>query len=195
VNVRRIVTFATVAVALWLAPADGRFGMVWGIEDAAAGLGGTWSVMSMRDAGTELPKRQVQSLRFLFGPERLVIRMSDQVLAESDYTLDSTREPGTIRMTYGGQPTLGIYRREEDRLWICLSGSSTRVPNEFASQPDSHNRMLIILRRGDIGPVGRPLFVVQADGSGLQPLADLPADIADRNSSVMRASRFRATPE
>ena len=132
----------------------------------------------MQDNGTEFPKLQAQRLRFVLAQQKMVIRLGDKVLAETDYRLDTVREPATIQTTYEGQPTLGIYRLEGDRLQICLSGSATKLPDQFASHAGSHNRMLIILRRGDIGPVGRPLFVVQADGKGLRPLAELPTDMS-----------------
>ena len=152
--------------------------VAFGNAEAKTTLDGTWSVISMADRGEALPKGTTQGVRFVFSGDQLKLRVVDKVIAETEFTTDTTEQPPTIRMTYGTKPTLGIYQLDGDDLKICLSGSIDERPTKFISEADSTNRMLIVLKRGDHGPKGWPLFVMGVDGTGLRPLAEFPRDMA-----------------
>ncbi len=169
---------ATVLVAtlFCLAPMTGPVTAMGGEENKVS-LEGTWSVVSMADRGKTLPKSATQGVRFVFSGDKLTMRVLEKVIAETEFTADATHSPPTIRMTYAGNPTLGIYQLDGDDLKICLSGSADEGPTKFASEADSPNRMLIVLKRGDHGPSGWPLVVMNVDGTGLRQLAELPKDM------------------
>ena len=143
-----------------------------GSEEKDATLDGMWSVISMTDREKDLAKSTIQGVRVVFSGDRLSIRVVDKVVAESEFAVDPTKQPSTFRMTYGDERTWGIYQK------ICLSGSANERPTKFVSEMDSVNRMLIILKRGEHGPAGWPLFVLGIDGTGLRPLAKFPRDMA-----------------
>jgi len=149
-----------------------------GSEEKDATLDGMWSVISMTDREKDLAKSTIQGVRVVFSGDRLSIRVVDKVVAESEFAVDPTKQPSTIRMTYGDERTWGIYQLDGDDLKICLSGSANERPTKFVSEMDSVNRMLIILKRGEHGPAGWPLFVLGIDGTGLRPLAKFPRDMA-----------------
>ena len=137
----------------------------------------TWTVMSIQHDGQKLPQSNLKGLRFVFKDSTLTMRIAERVLAESDYEVDRSKQPQRIRMTYAGQPTLGIYQLDGDDLKICLSGSADAQPDRFASKANTANRMLITLRRGDLVPEGWPLFALGRDGSGYRRLAPLPKEL------------------
>ncbi|NUQ63059.1 MAG: TIGR03067 domain-containing protein [Pirellulales bacterium] len=147
-------------------------------EREPASLEGIWSVVSMKDGGKTLPDT-VKSLRFVFSGKKLIMRMPERVIAETEFTIDPEKSPATIRMTYSGRPTLGIFRIEDDRLTICLSASKNQPPTDFTSEPDSYNQVLIVLRRGDVGPVGNHLYVAGLEGNSLRKLAPLEKEMQD----------------
>ncbi len=149
-----------------------------GGEEKDATLDGMWSVISMTDREQDLPKSVTQGVRFVFSGNKLTMRVVDKVIAESEFAVDPTKQPPTIRMTYGDKPTMGIYQLDGDDLKICLSGSVDVRPTKFASELDSANRMLIILKRGEHGPAAWPLFVLSIDGAELRPLGKFPRDMA-----------------
>lgn len=156
-----------------------------GSEEKEASLDGMWSVISMTDREQDLPKSMTQGVRFVFFGNKLTMHVVDKVIAESEFAVDPTKKPPTIRMTYGDKPTLGIYQLDGDDLKICLSGSVDERPTKFTSELDSANRTLIILKRGEHGPAAWPLFVLGIDGTGLRPLGKFPRDMAIGSPDVL----------
>ena len=142
----------------------------------AASLEGIWRVTAVLNAGIALPKENAKKLRFEFSGEKLTMRLEDRVLFETDFEIDRSKKPNPIEMEFEGKPTLGILVMEGNKMSICLSGAKTERPTKFASEPNSPNRMLIHLRRGQFEP-GHPIWVIDADGSNLRQL-DLPKTMA-----------------
>jgi uncharacterized protein (TIGR03067 family) len=148
------------------------------LAESGPGLTGTWSVESFEITGRSISLNKAKALRFVFTEDKLTMRILENVIAETEYTTDASKDPPTMRLTYEGNPTLAIYKVEGDELQICMSGSAEVPPERFVSESGSPNRMLIVLKRGDLGPTGWPFFVVGADGSGLRQLATFPKDMA-----------------
>ncbi len=159
-----------------VAPGVGAGMAAEGPAESPPSLEGTWRALSMDNAGVRMPGQSVRTLRFDFSAEKLTMRIGDRVIAETEYTVDPTSKPRSIDMTFDGKPNQGIYFLQEDKLVICLSGSTTERPTKMVSQADSPNRLLIRLRRGDMIP-GHPLFVINADGAELRKL-DVPDGLA-----------------
>ncbi|MFC1597684.1 M56 family metallopeptidase [Planctomycetota bacterium] len=138
-------------------------------------LKGTWSVVRMTGASPELQLWE-KSLRFVFSGDTLSMRGPVRVIAETKYRTNAKKRPPTINLIYEGKPALGIYRIEGDDLTICLNRSASDRPTSIASQPDSADQVLFVLKRGDLEPAGNHLYVVNVDGSGLRKVAPLPED-------------------
>lgn len=102
------------------------------------------------------------------------------------YTLDRNPTPHRIefRSPLGGESIRGIYRREEDRLTLCLaeSGNPQPFPTEFASPPESGLR-LIEMRR--VGPAAE----------GVARPASAPSEGTARPASEESAQATAAAPE
>ncbi len=147
-------------------------------EEEKSPLEGTWSVVSMADKGETLPESVVRNARFVFSGNKLTVRIREKVIVQTEFTIDATQSPPTIRMVYGGKSTAGIWQLEGDDLRICLGNSVDQIPTEFASQANSPNRMLVVLKRGDLVPRGWPLLVLGADGGARRQLAEFPRDMA-----------------
>lgn len=152
------------------------FGFSASGADQSQGLEGVWRAVAVLESGRSLPSENVKKLRAEFSGTKFTMRLEDRVLFETDFTMDETTDPKSIEMEYQGKPTLGIVSLDGDRLAICLSGSKTERPTEFASERESPNRMLIRLRRGEFEP-GHPLWVIDADGNNLRQL-DMPKTLA-----------------
>lgn len=171
--------FATTVLAVAMLSANGTLGAEAKSDSQPAGasLNGIWSVISMQDNGRKLPSIKAKTLRFEFTDKKLTMRILDQVIAETEYTADSAKQPPPIDFTFEGKPTPGIFQLQGDDLTICLGRSADKRPTEFISKAGSPSRLLIVLKRGDLGPTASPLFVMGADGKGLRPLAPLPKDM------------------
>lgn len=139
-------------------------------------LEGVWRVVSMFNKGRRIPDANVKGLCFEFGDKKLTMRLKDRVVAETDFEIDTSTKPASIKMVFEGQPSLGILVTEARRMSICLSGVKEQRPTKFVSETDSPNRMLIHLCRGEFPP-DRPIYVANADGSNLRQLK-LPAGLA-----------------
>ena len=139
-------------------------------------LEGAWRVVSMFNAGRRIPNSNVNGLCFEFGDSKLTMRLRDRVLAETDYEIDKSTKPASIKMVFQGKPSLGILVMEGRRMSICLSGTKEQRPTKFISETDSPNRMLFHLCWGEFPP-DRPIYVANADGSNLRQLK-LPPGLA-----------------
>ena len=176
---RRLQCATTILAAAVLA-AGGAMGAEKKSESppvAAASLEGIWSVVSMQDNGQKLPSSAAKTLRFEFTDKKLTMRVLEQVIAETEYTVDAKKTPKAIDVTYEGKPTSGIYQLDRDDLKICLGRSAGKRPIKFTSGADSPSRVLVVLKRGDLGPVGRQFVVMGIDGTGLRTLANFPKDL------------------
>jgi uncharacterized protein (TIGR03067 family) len=111
-----------------------------------AGLKGGWSVAAFERNGKEFGVDEIKRLEWTFGANSVTIKANNQE-RESTYTLDPSKEPKQIDLTYKGQVTLGIYELGTDRLRICLAleGAKKR-PTQFESKPRS-NLTNMVLRR------------------------------------------------
>ena len=143
---------------------------------SAPTLEGVWRVVSMFNKGKRIPPGNVKGLCFEFGNKKLTMRLKDRVVAETDFEIDTSTKPASIKMVFEGQPSLGILVTEARRMSICLSGAKELHPTKFISETDSPNRMLIHLCRGEFPP-DRPIYVADANGSNLRQLK-LPPGLA-----------------
>ena len=139
-------------------------------------LEGIWRVVSIFNSGRRIPDANVKGLCFEFVDKKLTMRLKDRILAETDFEIDKSTKPTSVKMVLEGKPSLGIVVKEGRRMSICLSGSEKQRPTKFISENDSPNQMLIHLCWGEFPP-DRPIYVADADGGNLRQLK-LPQGLA-----------------
>ena len=67
-------------------------------------------------------------------------------IGESDFSVDSTKEPKEIDMTSGNGVSRGIYEFQNDQLRICYGKPGANRPKEFATKPNSDLKLLVLKR-------------------------------------------------
>jgi len=111
-------------------------------------LAGVWSCESAVNDGKPIAEATVQKLRLTLTKEGYKTERGEDVLFDSTYTIDATKEPKQINMigTEGenkGKPAQGIYSLDGDTLKICYTMPGKDRPTEFESKPGSAATMLI----------------------------------------------------
>ena len=112
---------------------------------------GTWICVSAMIDGRPLPEETVQQLRLTLTAKRYKSERGDQVLFDSTYTVDPSKDPPQIDMigTEGdlkGKPALGIYKLDGDSLTLCYVMPGKERPTKFESPPQSGVFMVVYKR-------------------------------------------------
>jgi uncharacterized protein (TIGR03067 family) len=105
-------------------------------------LAGNWRCASAIVDGNPLAEETAQALRLTLTSDRYKTVRGDQVLFDSTYSVDATKQPATIDMigTEGdtkGKPALGIYKLAGDTLTMCYTMPGKARPAAFESSPQS----------------------------------------------------------
>ena len=111
-------------------------------------LAGTWNCVSAVNDGRPIAEATVQKLRLTLTKDRYKTERGEDVLFDSAYTLDATKEPKQINMiaTEGenkGKPAQGIYALDGDTLKICYTLPGKDRPTAFESKPGSAATLVI----------------------------------------------------
>lgn len=119
--------------------------------DDRSKLEGTWSCTSAVIDGKPLAEEAAKVLRLTLTADHYRTERGEQVLFDSTYTVDATKNPKTIEMvgTEGelkGKPALGIYKLEGDLLTMCYVMPGRERPTTFESQPET-GIFLVIWKR------------------------------------------------
>ncbi len=119
------------------------------LKKEVAKLQGTWSVVSSERGGDKAPEDKIKMVKLTFQKDKLIAHQADKTI-EMSYTLDPSKNPKTIDITYldgelKGESHLGIYSLDGDTLKICMHRGTTR-PMEFETKQDPQ-RHLIVLKR------------------------------------------------
>lgn len=142
-----------------------------GKAKAEAGICGVWRAQSLEQGGMKLPESAVRYLVFEINEKTILMRRRGEKVAETAYTLDATKQPAAIDLTYDGQPCQGIYERSGDRLKICLSEADEARPKRFVVG-DEGGQMLLAFVNTEVDK--RPLSIMGADGTNLRTLVAHP---------------------
>jgi uncharacterized protein (TIGR03067 family) len=105
-------------------------------------LTGAWSCVSATVDGRPLPKETTDLLRLTLTQNRYKTEKGSEVLFDSTYTIDPSKNPKQISMigTEGdlaGKEAPGIYSLEADVLRICYVMPGLPRPEAFESAPGS----------------------------------------------------------
>jgi len=105
-------------------------------------LAGSWTCASATIDGTPLAAETAKVLTLTLTADRFKTQRGEQVLFDSTYTVDATKDPKQIDMigTEGdlkGKPALGIYKLDGDKLTLCYTMPGKERPAKFESAPKS----------------------------------------------------------
>jgi uncharacterized protein (TIGR03067 family) len=127
---------------------------------ALKGLSGTWVVVGCEARGKKITNDELpwQWTFTADGKATLTDRKKGDA-SHYTYTIDPSRQPRTIDLTYRGPSPalkntrqLGIYRMEDDRLTICLGspgGVEKDRPGEFDTRAEGSFLMRLERARGE----------------------------------------------
>lgn len=116
-------------------------------------LAGTWTCVSATVNGSPLAAEAARQLKLTMTADRFKTERGGQVLFDSTYTIDPTKNPLQIDMvgTEGelkGKPALGIYKLDANQLTLCYVMPGSPRPTTFDSQPQS-SAFLIVWKRAE----------------------------------------------
>jgi uncharacterized protein (TIGR03067 family) len=112
---------------------------------------GTWTFEKSVANGMEgIPAEDLKKARLYIKGDKRTIKVEEEVLAESQYTLDPSSKPKkiTIKVLTGGlegKELKGIYELEGDTLKIAV-GLEGEMPKDFESKEGS-NVLLQVFKR------------------------------------------------
>jgi uncharacterized protein (TIGR03067 family) len=103
---------------------------------------GVWECVEATNGGQKIPDEKASQLRLTLTREQFKTQLGEQVLFDSNYSLDVSKVPVEIEMigTEGdlkGKPALGIIKLEGGVLTLCYVMPGGERPKEFESQPGS----------------------------------------------------------
>ena len=105
-------------------------------------LVGKWNCNSATIDGSPIAAETAQALTLTLTADRFKTQRGDQVLFDSTYILDASKEPKQIDMigTEGelkGKPALGIYKLDGEKLTLCYTMPGKERPAKFESPAKS----------------------------------------------------------
>ena len=117
---------------------------------------GTWVCTSAVVDGKPLAEKVVKELRLTITADRYKTVRADEVLFDSTYTVDPSKDPKQIEMiaTEGdaaGKPALGIYAVDGDTLRMCYVLPGGERPKTFESKAGSKAFLVTWKRRRSDG--------------------------------------------
>jgi uncharacterized protein (TIGR03067 family) len=145
----------TVGIVIMLATATS--GLIWltlavqagGNKDAPPDpkrILGEWKTVSVTDGG----RPSENKARFIFTKEKLTMAADGRRSLETTYRIDPSKHPKWIdsKSRDGKKDIRGIYKFDGKRLIVCINEvPDGQRPDRFASEPGSHNDMLMVLER------------------------------------------------
>ncbi len=141
-------------------------------DDPADALTGAWVSRSIMFADGNGRVEQVRTgnetpCNAIITDKMLTLRAGPEIVSEMTYTIDPKASPRTIDIKSPEGPMLGIYEMRGNGLRISLNDEAKGRPKDV----DPKNcGMAITLRRF----YSETIFVMDADGGNLRPVATLP---------------------
>jgi uncharacterized protein (TIGR03067 family) len=109
---------------------------------------GTWTCVSALIDGKTLPAEIVASLRLTLTENHYKTEKASEVLFDSVYSIDTSREPNEINMvgTEGeltGKQAQGIFSLKNETLRICYRMPGMNRPTQFESVPGAKAYLIV----------------------------------------------------
>jgi uncharacterized protein (TIGR03067 family) len=114
---------------------------------------GTWRLISREVDGTKSTKEEIKDvIGTNDGLGKFSVRRGDKVIAEATVTLDPTKSPKTIDVTFTagenkGKTLLGIYEIEGDTFRECVARPGDRRPAAFSAKAGSRCTLIVFKRK------------------------------------------------
>ena len=117
----------------------------------AAALRGTWACKSAVIDGKPLPEKTVKELQLTITADRYKTERGDEVLFDSTYRLDPSKDPKQIDLTgtegdLAGKDAPGVYAVDGDTLRICYVMPGRPRPKSFDSPAGSKAHLVTWVR-------------------------------------------------
>ncbi len=124
------------------------------VPAASAAIRGAWRAVRVQDTERELPASAVRELTLVIDEKTLTMRQGQNLIAKTPYTVDAGWDPPTIKLTYEGQATHGIWERKADTLMLCLADAGQAHPKKFVVGPQGGKVLLVlqIAKEGETTP-------------------------------------------
>ncbi len=120
-------------------------------------LMGLWSLEEFVSDGRAAVNHSIYTLEWLFERDKFVVRTSEKVVSEFEYTLNAEKSPKEFDARYIGkdrekatvyrEPVRGIYSIEGDRLIRCIAAPGGPRPTSFESKAGSGIQLYIHRRK------------------------------------------------
>jgi uncharacterized protein (TIGR03067 family) len=113
---------------------------------------GKWTLVSREINGKDALGDEFKRFKIIYDDAgRVTVEKDNAVIARATVTIDPTKKPATMDITYmqgdcKGKTYRAIYKIADDTYTICLSPTGRERPQDFASKPDS-NVILETLKR------------------------------------------------
>jgi uncharacterized protein (TIGR03067 family) len=108
-------------------------------------LQGTWTLVSGKSDGKELPKEIAAKLKLVVEKDKFSIKNDDSE-EPATVTLDPGQKPASIDIKQGKEdPVKGIYELKDDELKLCWATAGKERPKEFESNKEGV--ILFVLKR------------------------------------------------
>lgn len=115
----------------------------------ATKLEGRWYVVSITDSGKAMSAAVTTFMRIIFAKDHMKL-VSPVAPEEARFSIDTAKRPGTLDLFFKNRRLLGIYELKGDELTICCSEREGVRSTRFASEPDSENDVLLVLKRDSL---------------------------------------------
>jgi uncharacterized protein (TIGR03067 family) len=112
-------------------------------KDDAEAIKGKWKAVSMKMGKQSTPEEFLKTFRCQFDEKTYNNTVSDEVIEEGSFTIDSSKTPKTIDFDIKkghdeGKKQLGVYKLEGDKLTIVLTrAGSTERPKSLEPEEGS----------------------------------------------------------
>lgn len=125
------------------------------IDDDREWHQGTWTVEAFESAGVATPAEIRSTIERVVEGDHVTWRRQGKAFAGTTMVLDPAAEPMAIDLVPDGGPSrgekvLGIYRREGDRLTVCMAAPGDPRPTAFDA-PKGSGRTFYVLRKATAG--------------------------------------------
>lgn len=108
---------------------------------------GDWMVAMMKVNGGELPADEAQALFRTIKRDKYTVSRFSKTIASGTFKLDATQSPRTIDSTPAGaadgQPLLGIYEFDGEKLRICNALPGKPRPKTFDARLLSGHTLIV----------------------------------------------------
>jgi uncharacterized protein (TIGR03067 family) len=123
---------------------------------------GIWVITSLETGGKAEPFNNNKG-SFLFSKDKVTLRESTYSPIEFSFSLDPTKTPKSIDLTVKDHVIRGIYKFENDELFLCVSMGGSR-PTEFSTKAGTDCERFVMKRSRWISYTEKTGFVVEIPG-------------------------------